>query len=514
MKRPDMVLALAACLGAAALPAAAEGPLDSLPALAEGARLFDGAAARRGIGFSSPNAVRGLGRTRDAGADLDGWISREEITARQRMFANISPAGAAPGSVAASPSTHDPDYDYDWVRDAALTMDSVVSLEAGASPSERQGYDKALLAYAQLSRRQQTEPSAGGDGEPKYDMDGAPYTGPWARPQNDGPALRALTLIHFARSLLSRGQTALVRSLLYDGKLPTNSVIKTDLEYVAHHWGDACYDLWEETYGRHFFTEMMQRRALVEGAKLARDLGDPGAADYYQSQVEPLSREIERHWDPGRNIIVETLDQQGMDYKKSGLDSAVVLAVLYGEGQDDFFPPTDDRVLATVLAQEKAFDSLYPLNRAADPGADSPVAIGRYPEDRYGGGNPWILSTEGFGEFYYRLAKELRGKGSIRVNDINGPFYRGLAGPSGAGLAAGTVLPSSDPRYAAILAALARKGDAQESLVRAHAGPGGELSEQMDRNSGAMSSAQDLSWNYAAFMAEDSARRELRGARH
>ncbi len=505
-----MILALAACFGAMAHPdaATAENPQDSLPALAEGARLFDGAAARRGADRPSMSAARGLGKMRDAGAGLDGWISQEAIVARQRMFANISPAGAAPGSVAASPSTHDPNYDYDWVRDAALTMDPVVSIYAGASPSQKQGYYKLLLSYAQFSRRQQTEPSAGGDGEPKYNMDGTPFTGPWARPQNDGPALRALTLIHFARALMSQGQTGLVRSLLYDGKLPTNSVVKTDLEYVAHHWGDACYDLWEETYGRHFFTEMMQRRALVEGAKLAQDLGDPGAADYYQSQVEPLSREIEKHWDAGRNIIVETLDQQGMDYKKSGLDSAVVLAVLYGETQDGFFPPTDDRVLATVLAQEKAFDSLYALNRSEKPGTDSTVAVGRYPEDRYYGGNPWILSTEGFGEFYYRLAKELRGKASISVNDINGPFYRGLAGSSGATLGAGTVLLSSDPRYGAILAALVRKGDAQESLVRAHAGPGGELSEQMDRNSGAMSSANDLSWNYAAFMAEDSARQE------
>lgn len=36
-----------------------------------------------------------------------------------------------------------------------------------------------------------------GLGEPKFEVDGKPFTGNWGRPQRDGPALRAITMANF-----------------------------------------------------------------------------------------------------------------------------------------------------------------------------------------------------------------------------------------------------------------------------------------------------------------------------
>jgi glucoamylase len=41
---------------------------------------------------------------------LDTWIGKESDVARQRLLANISPAGVAKGAVIASPSRQNPNY--------------------------------------------------------------------------------------------------------------------------------------------------------------------------------------------------------------------------------------------------------------------------------------------------------------------------------------------------------------------------------------------------------------------
>ena len=108
-----------------------------------------------------------------------------------------------------------------------------------------------------------------GLGEPKFNTDGTPYNCNWGRPQDDGPALCAASLCRLANLFLDDGSpqlNTLVRTKLYDSVLPTNSLIKKDLEYVSHNWGSPCIDLWEESYGNHFYTSLVQRRALRDGA--------------------------------------------------------------------------------------------------------------------------------------------------------------------------------------------------------------------------------------------------------
>lgn len=446
---------------------------------------------------------------------VDPWLQTEQAVARDKLVTNILNNGA----VIASPSRDDPNYYFHWVRDGALTMDTVVTLYMQSqTPVERSRYFSRLQTHLDFCLRIQTisNPSSAlgrGLGEPKFNTDGTAFEGSWGRPQDDGPALRALTFTHLANYLLDQGgadQAQLVKTKLYDGSVPTNSVIKRDLEYVSHHWQETCFDLWEEVRGHHFYTRMVQRRGLVEGAKLAKRLKDPGAADWYNQQAAALEKEIRNHWDQGKGYLVATLDRDGgLNSKTSGLDTAVILAVLHADASDDsFFAPTDDQVLATAAKLTTTFQGLYSINKVQEDGTGGRLgtALGRYPEDVYTGhpggfeGNPWVLCTLALAELSYRAAHRWEKKGQVNISELNKPFFVLLAPDKFGKFQPGQSIKKGDDTFQAVLSALRDTGDRQLRRVKYHAFPDGSLSEQINRYTGFMQSARDLTWNYASVL--------------
>lgn len=114
------------------------------------------------------------------GSDITSWLSvnvgSESETAFARMFLNINPAidGDAEGTVVAArsgPSYNqtDPDYEYNWVRDASLTMDVVQTLYAAATKAKpKTQYENILFEYATARATEQNDPNLQtGLGEPK-----------------------------------------------------------------------------------------------------------------------------------------------------------------------------------------------------------------------------------------------------------------------------------------------------------------------------------------------------------
>ena len=398
------------------------------------------------------------------------WLASEASLSLQKVVENISPPDGRPGAVIAAPSRHSPNYYFHWVRDAGIVMDSVVKEYVLATDlNTKRVLRRKLIEYLQFSLHIQNVPAPTGLGEPKFHVDGSAFTGPWGRPQNDGPALRAMSFIHWAKILIEEGEVDLVRELFYDSKLPSKSVIKRDLEFVSHRWQEPSFDLWEEVRGDHFYTRMVQRRALVEGAELARMLNDTAAAGWYLQQAKLIETDLMNFWDESRGYFIATRNPvEGLDYKHSQLDTAVILGLLHGSMSDGFLPFTDRRVQATLEKLSIAFSKTYAINQKAGiPG----VAIGRYPEDRYGGanfdgGNPWPLCTLALAEAYYRATSETLRTGGVKT------------------------------RAAKWLA----QGDLFVERVRFHANADGSLSEQMDRNTGYMTSVPDLTWNYAAVL--------------
>ncbi len=165
------------------------------------------------------------------------------------MLANIGGAsstaggnqvpGVQSGAVIASPSTAGPNYFYSWVRDAALTMKVVISQST---------LDRTLVqnyANAEKVHQQNAASSSSGQGEPKFNTDGSLFTGPWGRPQNDSPALRASALIAFAKRI---GLTdPFVTGTLYKSDLsaaassrPTSSGCRTTGKTAASTCGRRC----------------------------------------------------------------------------------------------------------------------------------------------------------------------------------------------------------------------------------------------------------------------------------
>lgn len=435
---------------------------------------------------------------------LNGILTKPEVrklvtSAQTLMTANISPAGTLPGTVIASPSQSMPDYYYMWIRDAALTMEVVTDRPT-------------LLNYADLSLKQQQGPAIAGLGEPKFNVDGTDFTGPWGRPQNDGPALRAVTAIKLANALIAEGQMSYVQTKLYDGRLPSQSLIKNDLEYVAAHWRDANVDLWEESTGQHFYTLMAQRNALLLGSTLANQLNDTQAAAYYSEQAQNIEDTLPEFWDDSRGYILTVLDQTNGPNHDSGLDVSVILAALHSTQGEQTFGVTDDRILATAYNIQQAFAGLYAINQQSEF-QNLGTAIGRYPEDQYNGtastastlANPWFLATAAYAELFYRASGEFKLAGEIEISDLNKPFFESLHSLNGATLNVGDIYRAGDAMFTEIVNGLVTDGDRFIARVRFHAN-GDSLSEQYDRDNGFEQGAHDLTWSYASLITALNAR--------
>ncbi len=86
----------------------------------------------------------------------------------------------------ASPNTVNPNYLYTWVRDSSLVFKVIADqFTLGQDSSLRGQIDNFFTAEAAM--QQVSNPSGtvttGGLAEPKFNIDGTAFTGPWGRPQ-------------------------------------------------------------------------------------------------------------------------------------------------------------------------------------------------------------------------------------------------------------------------------------------------------------------------------------------
>jgi glucoamylase len=383
----------------------------------------------------------------------DEWLDKQRQIALERIKMNISPSDGRRGAVLASPSRKDPDYYYHWVRDAALVMDIWMrQLEGRMTPFlRRHELESMMWDFVDFTVINQASESLTSLGEPKYYVSGQAYLGPWGRPQNDGPALRASVLMRFANYLEKMGHEKEVRDHLWP-------VIQQDLTYVGREIHKPSFDLWEEIKADNFYTRLTGRAALRSGAVFSAQMGDHAGAAWLNTQADLAQALAEQHLGEKYGVIFENIHRtEGIDYKHSGLDIATVLAVLHTQEQP-WLSIDDARLAGTVDALEDKFYQQYPINQMFP---ELGAAFGRYPEDRYYDGNPWFLTTLAVAEYYY-----LRGN-------------------------------------------IAR-GDKYMARAKFHADQEGRMAEQINRFSGYMLSAHDLTWSYAAFLTAYEARKQAK----
>ncbi|OLN92070.1 Glucoamylase 3 [Colletotrichum chlorophyti] len=445
--------------------------------------------------------------------DVDSFIATETPIALRELLCNIGPngchaQGVSAGIVIASPDRVDPpckpnhvttdnhfmaadeqeDF-YTWTRDAGLVFKCVVDIFTNSYDANLQtNIQNYIVSQARLQGV--SNPSGGlgdgaGLGEAKFEVDLRPYTGAWGRPQRDGPALRAIAIIAYAKWLVSNGYSSTASSVLWP-------VIRNDLNYVSQYWNQTGFDLWEEVQGSSFFTVASQHRALVEGSALARSLGlSCNACDAIAPQVLCF---LGRFWNSGGNYMVANINGNG----RSGRDANVILASIHNFDpaaacDAATFQPCSDKALASHKVVVDSFRTIYAINNGIAQSAA--IAVGRYPEDSYYGGNPWYLNTLAAAEQLYDALYVWRQRGSITVTQISLPFFRDRLGSVVPGTYA-----SGSTTYTSLINAVSAYADGFMNIVATYAQTNGSLAEQFSRSNGQPLSADDLTWSYAAFL--------------
>ncbi|ORX68760.1 hypothetical protein DL89DRAFT_318695 [Linderina pennispora] len=430
-----------------------------------------------------------------------------------QFLANISPEGASPGAVGAAPSKSNPDYYYHWTHDAGTTLLEISTWLNGTSDaSGSEVYSKKLADYANCSRSIQTIESPSGIGTAKFMMDGSAFTGAWCNPQRDGAAIRAISLISYARWLIEHSKDV---SQYYDGKDPSESVIKGDLEYIASSWNadnNGC-GIWEEIRGNHFYTCMIQRRAMIEGAQFAAQMGDTGTASMYESQAVPITGNMTSFWNNDKNLILPTINSNGGVNKPANIDSQVLLAALHASLGDGFYIVDSDQMLASVVAKTNAFKPLYPINTDTEATASSAtmpiaVALGRYPKDAHNGynsgqqGNPWSLITSGMADYHYRLVETWSTAGKVTITKATGTFFNQMKEFYGIAFTnayeVGATHTSDSDTFGGLLANTILSGDRYMVQVAHHTDASGLMTEQWLCGEGTPTGAPNLIWSFEA----------------
>lgn len=450
------------------------------------------------------------------GDEFSQWLKTQNQISHKRLIENISPPEALKGAIIASPSRQDPDYYFHWIRDAGIVVGMIVDeikMQAPENPMAHPAF-KHIDDFVDFTHVNQKSAAPSGLGEPKFLVNGQPYTGPWARPQNDGPALRALALSRMAGHLIQTGQRSYVLSKLYNPD-SARTVIRADLEYLIANVGRSNFDLWEEIRGQHFYTNMNQFSAFVEAMKLARAFNDRSNYERYRGAAERIAEQLQMHWDAEKQVLVPTIKHDGgIGYKVSGLDTSIVLAVLHTKGKG-LIGFDNDMLLSTIVRLNIVFKQIYHINNSVgSPG----IAIGRYPEDEFYGGNPWILTTAAFAEFYFELANTLLNKKRIVLTKSSRDFYAQIV--KNDTLQRQVLDPSRksiemyESIFKDIVLQLGRAGDSYLMRIKYHTPSDRSFSEQFDRNNGYMKSARDLTWSYAAFITATIARQNLIQTEH
>jgi glucoamylase len=464
-------------------------------------------------------------------AALDDWIDQEVRFAASAMARAISATHLIkdrpgfgqrviprPGSVVASPvlAAYDPDPDYffHWFRDSAIVIDALRVAQAEGL-EKRIAVDR-LWEFVEFSRslrnldgreflrhgrfRGKIEPSflqyvrpdaeivaVFGDAvqaEARVNPDATLDFTRWARPQNDGPALRVLALRRWRDAQPDLDGTLQAAML---------ELVVRDLDFIRSRAQERSFDIWEEESGYHYYTQLVQAQALARGAEWLEETGDAARTRACRTVADELAPNLDAYWSAAGGYYRSRVRVAGGVAVKA-LDIAVILGVLHAGRAEGAHSVLDPKAQATLTALEDLFDTEYPVNRARP--TDRGPGMGRYANDAYYGGNPWYLATLAAAEFYFRLAIALRSGAEMAVTNENARFRRGLIAADGA------------QESRAFAAAAVERGDSFMRTVQAFTPASGDLSEQFDRTTGAQTSAKHLAWSYAAFLTAEASRRQ------
>ena len=307
---------------------------------------------------------------------LEAWIAREWDHAAQMMLKSISPVGITkerprfgqvivpkPGSVVASPvlAAYDPDPDYffHWYRDSALVMDALRllrgelrqadglfqdfvrfsldlhALDGRALPPDWR--DRAQPDFVRFLRKDVSHAhGAAIPAETRVNPDGTLDITDWPRPQNDGPALRALCVLRWG----AEGDAA--------------KLLRNDLAFVLRHAWQPSFDIWEEEQGLHAYMLRVSAAALAEGADWLDHHGDTTTAGLCRAEARLMETALDDFWMEEKKHLRSRFVEGGAPEKL--LDMSVILAANHARVLGEPFR-------LTLVHLENLFGDAYAINR-------------------------------------------------------------------------------------------------------------------------------------------------------
>jgi glucoamylase len=284
------------------------------------------------------------------------------------------------------------------------------------------------------------------------------------------------------------------------------ALLERDLAFTCAVWREPCYDLWEENYGRHYYTRLVQHAALREGALWARELGEARRAQEWREAADAILHSLDDHFDAEAGVYLTPANEDPGEPRHPfamRLDIAVIFGVIHADRGDGPHSVLDPKILATMVALERLFSMEYPINWRRAP--DCAPAMGRYANDKYFSGGAYYFSTLAAAQFYYRFAEAVGAGAAVATSSENRALLAEWLAQPLAALTAATL----EERYRPLLCkALVARGDMFMAMVRTHAPESGELAEQFSQIDGAPTSAKNLAWSYAAFITALARRRE------
>lgn len=277
------------------------------------------------------------------------------------------------GSIIASPSK-DPDYNFHWTRDSAIVIKSLISVYLYSKDKK---YLKIFNSYIDISLKHiKYHP-----GEPKFYIDGSPYLKEWGRPQNDGPALRGLICIELLNILPKR-------------EIDLLKIVNNDINYTIKEIEKPSFDLWEEEYGYHFYTRILQYKFLY----ICHNNNDKkyNIIKVPNNILEISKKRFFDHFD--NNTLYSSFSTDGKILRK--YDSSVLLGLEHVDYVIPNLGVSDMRIQNYVQDLIKIFNKDYSINKKLNI-----FFLGRYHNDRYFNGNPWIITTVSLYHYYCVINK-------------------------------------------------------------------------------------------------------------
>merc|ERR1712232_924897 len=181
-------------------------------------------------------------------------------------------------------------------------------------------------------------------------------------------------------------------------------------------------------------------------------------------------------------------------------DAAVIEAFNVGDLGDGVFAPLSKEVLGTVVTLNELFCQSFDINHQDSAAGIPGILYGRYEGDKYNGGNPWVLLTATLAQLIYRQATAAV-KGfldySLKLDDATYTLLREAYG----------IVDRLQGH--ALGNALLGAADGVMLRIKHHVQATGlHMAEQIGRTDGKMTSAKDLTWNYADVLKAMHARSE------